>query len=147
MKIQQLFYTLWTRGTRKQQERKKFSFLKCTTKSKCYQRKNLVFTFSFWFQFIQWTQQILVEGRNFCRTWLSGKLSYESKIMHMLEILGFRLVGNRKIAVTTNLTWLTQALGLEIINLMQKTTNKKDLIIAILARQRGKHRLIIMRSS
>ena len=67
-----------------------------------------------------------VGGQNFICTWLSGKLSYESKIIHMLEVLGFRLVGNRKIAVTTNLTWLTQALGLEIINLMQKTTNKKD---------------------
>ena len=36
IKIWQLFYTLWIGGTRKQQERKRFCFLKCITKSKCY---------------------------------------------------------------------------------------------------------------
>ena len=37
-----------------------FSFVKkCITKSKCQQqKKNWVFGFSFWFQFIQWIEQI-----------------------------------------------------------------------------------------
>ena len=58
MKIGQLTYTLWIGRGQDNRRAKKLSFLKCITKSKCYYQKNLVFSFSLWFQLIQRIDQL-----------------------------------------------------------------------------------------